>query len=428
MSMRQMHFSMLMRLLALLLSLGSLPLAAATPAVQTASCAVLPFAAQPGSVVEPELLAALTDHYTYQLRHAIDGRVPSREQTDARLASARLAPVSDPIDLTRAVAGGRALGTEQVVVGQVSPNADGYLLETQLIDCHTRRAIRQAGTRARPGTLAADLCRVNLRQLFALPDRPAAGLRAAAAPAAPASRLDTTLLDPTLRLLHERLVVGLRSSSATLDAPRRNYFLGSINYLAVDDARYTELHAQFYPIPWLGIGLGSDKIRAQTYTDSTDSHVDGTVCAAGPILEFYGRARLDEIISCFDPALAARQPWTTRVTPYLGLGFAVLSGDFDPALWWDQGYPTEAEWIRMGRPNDAGRAGTRQIDVGDDVGTVLTLGVAVAVYHGLAIDLNLRNVHATLDATHRYPHNTIRSTGSFDLSHTRVGLGLHYAF
>jgi opacity protein-like surface antigen len=228
-------------------------------------------------------------------------------------------------------------------------------------------------------------------------------------------------------LLHDRLVLGWRLHDPTLDETRRSYYIGTIDQLGEVD-KEQELYVQAFPIRWLGLGLGYDRVSARTHTDSIDDHVDGTVGVKGVVLELYGRVGVDEIVAWFDPELARRHPWTARITPYIGFGRAYLAGGFDAETWWSEGYPSRAEWSAQGGGSDPRRAGTRRIDVGDDTATVSTLGVAIELYKGLGVDLSYRRVKCEVSAQYRYPFNAIRDTGSFDMSHDSVAIGLRYAF
>lgn len=227
--------------------------------------------------------------------------------------------------------------------------------------------------------------------------------------------------------VRDRLVVGIRRHDPSLDRSFHEYYLGTINQLGGVD-KETELYLQVFPVPWIGVGLGYDKIGASTYTDSEDNHVDGSVSVKGPVLELMARVRVDEVLSWFNPELPARYPWTRRIRPFLGVGRAYLSGGFSPATWWSNGYPSKEEWIADESPRTSEHSGVRQIHIGDDTGEVLTYGVAIELYKGWGVDLCQRKVKTSVSGIHTYPYDEFRSRGSFDLSHESTSIAIHYAF
>lgn len=437
------------------LSFIAILLAATMTAVVTraATCAVLPFQAR-----ETDMDASVPAAVHARFAAAVSGLPGCRLQAPAATArlleEAGLKRLQFATDQAFVVAAGRALQVEQAICGTVGRQPNGLFLSTSLFDAASGRLLRAAHVEStNPAQTADALCRSNLDRLYgpayasATPPAQPAVMAAAAAPASfrrASAGLPATRPDPTVGggerdrpwqeggsglagLLHDRLVLGWRLHDPTLDETQRSYYIGTIDQLG-EVEKEQELYLQVFPIRWLGLGLGYDRVSARTHTDSPDDHVDGTVSVKGVVLELYGRVGVDEIVAWFDPELARRHPWMARITPYIGFGRAYLSGGFDADTWWSEGYPSRQEWISMGGGSDPRRAGTRRIVVGDDTASVSTLGVAVELYKGLGVDLSYRRVTCGVSAQYRYPFNAIRDTGSFDLSHDSIALGLRYAF
>ncbi len=422
-----------------------------------ATCAVLPFQAREADM-DASVPTAVRARFAADMAGLPGCRLQEPVASIRLLENAGLSRRNFPTDAAFAAAAGRSLRVAQVICGTVGRLPNGLFLSTSLFDGASGRLLRTAHAESASAAQTADaLCRANIEQLFegspslaaaaAAPSRATAALAAAAAPEPSYRRPATRQPAPSAagrevgskdhpwrdagsgigELLHDRLVLGLRLHNPSLDQARHNYFVGTINRLG-DVDKEQELYLQVFPIRWVGIGLGYDRVSARTYTESPDDHVDGTISVKGTVLEIYGRVGVDEVIAWFDPELARRHSWTARITPYIGFGRAYLSGGFAADTWWSEGYPSREEWLSLGGGSDPRRVGTRSIDIGDDTATVSTLGVAIELYKGLGVDLSYRRIKCEVTAQYRYPFGAIRDTGSFDMSHDSVAIGLHYAF
>jgi hypothetical protein len=246
------------------------------------------------------------------------------------------------------------------------------------------------------------------------PIRDAAGMtnQAAMALSHPAAVEEEGWWPEVQGFLAKRLEVGARWTYFNLnDTRRENFdangtftggFLGSINQLNAKQEYWPLPVVRFNVIPYAGIELSYDHIRAETRT-YFDAHTDGTFDLRGPLVALYGR-----------------YPNKTRFTPSLGVGLAFYGTDFEEDAWWhgDTQPPGPVmQWI----------------DTTRTTGYFLFVACDIAIYKQWSAELYARDMSADVDG-----HYTITTrdltviddfgTTKFPMSYWAAGLGVKYCF
>jgi len=203
-----------------------------------------------------------------------------------------------------------------------------------------------------------------------------------------------------------RLVVGTRITSYGLkekERPLNNRYLGSINKIDEDqDYMPTKIFLNYFPVPWGGVGVSYEKIRAVTITDwkaGVGAYSDGTFEVDGPI--FYGILALTN---------------RTRVTPFVELGMMIPSGSFEANSAW---------------ANAHGIQGYQNLVVQDvHGGEEWAVGCDIRIKEGWSCNLIYREITAEMIVDHvlQGSVNEQNSNRSFDISSRFVGGGISYHF
>ena len=243
------------------------------------------------------------------------------------------------------------------------------------------------------------------------------------------------------RLVLDRLQIGLHRTEFDLETTQRDgetsgeRFIGTVNELRAEQGDSGPLFLRYFVVPWVGVELSNDKVRATAIT-KVDGHRDGSFVAEGPVVALIARASLEELLCWVDMAANGGEPqfrdryrWAARVRPYIGYGRAFFSGSFDYEEWWRLGYSSEESWESLGRPIESnGRI--RTMTVGDSDGTVTMLGCSVDVTDHLFVDFYMREMSLAVDAfftisdlIHRTPQ-----VRSIPLDNKAYSLGVGFAF
>jgi hypothetical protein len=237
-----------------------------------------------------------------------------------------------------------------------------------------------------------------------------------------------------------RLEIGLRISYFTLVENKRDEtvngtrrgFLGSINELEEDQDYTPYPFVRFFPIPYVGVEIGYDKVQAITrkWTDppeggSRDQDSDGTIVLEGPLVQVVGR-----------------YPNESIVTPYAGFGpvfYGTFLGEaeFEHTEWWHNGFGSYSDqnyydWVNDGRQAWPNGGYQRTIELSDTMGWVLSGGASVAIYKGLELEASVQYVWANVDAHYYLTRNgyVFQNNGyyNFPMDHWAGQIGLKYVF
>ncbi len=217
----------------------------------------------------------------------------------------------------------------------------------------------------------------------------------AAAQAARAAQTPSTWERINEQFLADKLEIGLRFTYFSLvDDEKNNYdkngnfvdgFLGSINKLDAEQTFMPYPFLRYYPIPYVGIELGYDKMRAKTkkyYDDDDDS--DGSIDMKGPSI-----------------ALLGRYPNETTLTPYGGVGVVFYNCDFEYDGYWHHGFRNSADynaWRAQGSPEWPNNGYERNIKLSDTTAWYITGGASWEIVEHIALDFQLRYMWADVDA------------------------------
>lgn len=212
------------------------------------------------------------------------------------------------------------------------------------------------------------------------------------------------------RYLEDHFEVGLRITHWTLSDPSKGIynaegtFIGgfaegiSTDDLSVQQDYLPSLFLRYKFIPYLGLELGLEKLRAETST-YWDGHTNGDVVMRGPSLSLVGQ-----------------YPNDTIFTPYAGIGLAFLNGNFEE----------DGKWHRAS-------GYTRNMEAGDVTATLLTLGCSIQIVESLEADISFRSMsNADSDAKYylRWNDGGISNTAKFTwpLDATSFQIGVKYLF
>jgi outer membrane protein W len=213
----------------------------------------------------------------------------------------------------------------------------------------------------------------------------------------------------------QRLILGTRVTGFILEDAHSGSFLGSINELdAEQDFAPYKVFADYFFLDWLGVELTWDTVAAQT-TTAIDGHHDGSLEIAGPILTVVAR-------------------WVSEYvwTPYAGVGVGLFSGDFTPETWWELAYSSKADWESLGSPHVPRNNRTRNFDVDDPVGLVLTAGTGLYLTEHWSMDFYVRYTDVEIDVDYTIQQKGAviddRGTSSVPLSNFAAGVGVAYWF
>lgn len=208
-----------------------------------------------------------------------------------------------------------------------------------------------------------------------------------------------------------RLSAGVKCSWPSLGADDRpevsgDGFIGHVNHLG-DTGMSATLSLEYQVCDYLRLELSGYEIGAKTL--NWNNHLtDGDVKLEGP----YVGVKLQLPL------------FGGTVVPYVGGGCAFLSGDFDEAYWWYNGWASEQSWRSMGAPRSQRTPYHREIHVEDATGFVYGLGVTVRLRDRLELEgfVNFCDV----DPSCEYGYSSggkfrKHQDGDFDLENCQVG-------
>lgn len=453
------------------------------------TCAVLTFQMGPG--ISPGESGLLANRVSSLLERSGTYRVIPRRDVNRQLAASGVFPVST----TYTMAAGLVLGTDYLIAGHVAKVEGGFTLWMTLWDVANSRPVGEAEHTSPGGmdVFGETVSRECLSDLMGVPvpapmAAPVAAIRSIApepvamtAPSVPIVREPIPVVSPPplrrpppaisekrpavppprvatdferrswadttrsagsafLETVSGKLEVGTRITSFSLDTTSsgpETTFIGTIIRLEEEQDRSpTKLYLRYFFRPWIGVELAHDGVKAYTVT-SEDGHSDGSFSAKGPIVSVIGRASLRDIAhGCSrvadrgDPAWAASE-WAARVRPFLQVGMAMLSGEFEPESWWALGYASKETWKELGSPTTRRKGRYRTMDVSSSTGTILALGCDATITDHFAVNVFWRTMAAELDAALDYtgqPVGRPRKSGTVPLDNTAFGVGVGYVF
>ena len=213
------------------------------------------------------------------------------------------------------------------------------------------------------------------------------------------------------QFVRNRLEIGARINSFELKDDRRSdasgydnwnlseNFIGSIWGLDDEQSYWPRLYVQYMIVPYFGVGLTYDSITASTVDwgneEQTRKSSDGDVCISGPL--FY-------LVGCF--------PNESRFRPFLELGYAVYSADFDENSAW----ASVAPGYRFG--------------VDDTDGWFWGIGCNIRVYENWNVDLYYRQMRDNVVDARAYfnPGPRPGRVGEFPLEYDMFSIGASYRF
>ena len=245
-------------------------------------------------------------------------------------------------------------------------------------------------------------------------------------------------------LLGDRLHIGLRTMTFDLDDESRvgqgynNYYLGWIDQLRdQQDSSWGNLTLGIYPVRNFGIEYRYDKVVARTFNTTGNPHSDGNFEVDGPIFLAVARLPLDQVVTLFNKVSGkstGNQNTTVykiarRFIPYVGIGYADLSGSFDADTWWENGYESPESWRSLGSPEGTIYNGcTREIRVtGEDVDHYFVFGLSILIIDGFYADISYSKVDVDLTADYTY-NRAYRYTRTIPMSYSSTSIGLRYYF
>ena len=238
-----------------------------------------------------------------------------------------------------------------------------------------------------------------------------------------------TPLERTAALYHEhigqylagRLTAGLRLVNNTLKNTSRPAdreggltFLGYINQLDQQDKSGLRVVAAYRFCPYFGVELSHDEVAART-RNYNNGLSDGILRLSGPVFT----------------ALIG-YPVTEQIYPYIGIGYAPWSAEFEHDEWWLLDYDSPEAYEAHGSPKGVlYEDRSRCIEVGDDSAVFFTIGVAYRFHRHAQLDVMMRQIDLTSKACFYYDYSgerELQSEGEFTMKHTTFGITLSYVF
>jgi hypothetical protein len=457
-----------------ILATNSILLTASATSLKT--CAVVPFGSS--GIERAEDLTALYNNFNKQV--TASGKYKTINNTVNKLKNAGYFGKKYTSITSAAMNAGIILRADYVIYGQVTKSGSTYSLTTTLVDIHNSKAIRSVRSKVEgsidefiqtaPSSNISTLLGVKVKTAEKKQIKPTTTpvVAVAATPTAISTKKIphknnkvtmpkkiTKSLPETkstkskynwsesfswtgnkdsqpkfnnmeyenvfLQYINNHLELGGRFTTFSLDV-NEGEFLGTINTLTAEDTSSFKLFADWMFNPYIGIELTSDKIAARTHTDTEDSHSDGKLTMSGPIVYAFGRY----------PFQIKTEKVDFIIAPYLGLGFAMFSANFDEDAWWTLGYGSPVQWEQAGSPSTPAGDYSRKIDVNDYTGLVIAGGCTIKVYNGISLDFYIRAIDAETDAVFTRTHTTTgeyeKTNGHFPLKTTEYGFGLRYSF
>jgi len=192
-------------------------------------------------------------------------------------------------------------------------------------------------------------------------------------------------IDP---LIGKRLTVGARMVENKLKETSRPAnrddgltFLGYINELEPLDESGVRLVVGYRLCPYLGVEFSHDEVAART-RNYNNGLSDGILRLSGPVFT----------------ALIG-YPVTEQIYPYIGIGYAPWSAEFEHDEWWHLDYDSPEAYEAHGSPKGVlYEDRSRCIEVGDDSAVFFTIGVAYRFHRHAQLDVMMRQIDLTSKA------------------------------
>jgi hypothetical protein len=221
--------------------------------------------------------------------------------------------------------------------------------------------------------------------------------------------------------IKERLSAGFRVTSFSLTDPdrpedetREETFIGYVNELQEEDNNQIHPTILYKLHRYVSLEFTMDEVAARTQ-NFNNNLADGVVVMSGPIFNlFLTYPMMDD-----------------RISPYIGLGYAPWTSEFDHDAWWMLGWDSPEAYEAAGSPGTSDGGYERRIIVEDDSGVVWTVGVNAKLHRYAELDFMVRGI--TLDPAneHGVMFDGVYSKsreGDFDMSHIAFGCALRVIF
>ncbi|MDD4870173.1 MAG: hypothetical protein PHR77_06400 [Kiritimatiellae bacterium] len=336
-------------------------------AEQQPTCAVLTFEAKEG--VQQDQAELLCNSFSDFLSGTGKYRVIPRQLVNNTLTGQAFNVAQFETEVFAAVAAGKLLKVDYVVMGRVEKIAQGYVLVTSLFDIKNSVAVRTSRSSflSDSGCFVETAAEDNAKAL--------AGVKQLVPREIPVHEPQDNAAGIewiTEEFIWGDIKIGTRLTYFRLLKNSSDSFIGTINQLD-EDQNYMpiKLFADWFFTPTWGIEITWDTIKARTGTEEGDC--DGTFVLKGPMVSLIGRYLNDS-------------PWT----PYGGIGLAYFNADFDSATAWRLGYSPNQEWIDAGRPSEPYLGRIRTMNLNNPIGIVLNAGCEYKISDRWSADLYLR--------------------------------------
>jgi outer membrane protein W len=207
--------------------------------------------------------------------------------------------------------------------------------------------------------------------------------------------------------LRDRLDVGLKFKWYELSDNKRvpdgsRDYLGSINEQREDEDLTPLPYVVYRHIPYVGVGLGYDTVRSETWTQANSegkgnkAYTDGTIEICGPVL-----------------FAAGYYPNESICTPYIEAGIIFYGADFDH---------TNPDWR-----NAHGIKNYQRMRPSVDRGYRFGVGCDINVRERLDAVVYLDKTWVDVELDH-YIGRRLQQSGTFPLDHYSYGIGVKYRF
>lgn len=221
--------------------------------------------------------------------------------------------------------------------------------------------------------------------------------------------------------IKERLSAGVRITSFSLTDPdrpedetREETFIGYVNELQEDNNNQIHPTILYKLHRYVAFEFTMDEVAARTQNFNNDL-ADGVVVMSGPIFNlFFTYPMMDD-----------------RISPYVGIGYAPWTSEFDHDAWWMLGWGSPEEYEAAGSPGISPNGYERRILVEDDSGMVWTVGVNAKLHRRAELDFMVRGISLDPANEHGVMFDGVyakKREGDFDMSHIAFGCALRFIF
>jgi outer membrane protein W len=222
---------------------------------------------------------------------------------------------------------------------------------------------------------------------------------------------DAEAVTPIEKIL-SRIEVGTRMTTFTLDQEDGEVLGTIVGIEGEPNESPTKFFANVMVLPYLGVELSYDSVKARTRTSSGKS--DGDIEMSGPLL-----------------SAIVRIPNQTGVIPYAGIGMAFFGADFSETAHWALGYEGPEEYEADGSPSEPLGGRERMMKVEDHTGMIIHGGLMWQFAEHWAVDVFVRQMEMESEATFTGTVNgklENEKSGVFLLDNMSYGGGIRYNF